>query len=147
LTTTKTGVLVAALLTAAAPAAFAQSHMTPVPTPPRTITGTIGPNQIRASKMIGMDVFSKYNQKVGSVDDIVLNRNGTVAAVVVSANGKDVGLPLDDFNASHDRLTLTNITQPELNGAAEYHLTNKNTGAGTTGSPVKGGQLGSNAGR
>jgi sporulation protein YlmC with PRC-barrel domain len=133
---TKTGVLVAALLTAAAPAALAQSHSTPVPTPPRTITGTIGPNQIRASQMIGMDVYGKYNQKIGSVQDIILDRNGRVAAVVVSANGKNIGLPLNDFNASHNRLTLTNITQQQLNGAAEYHLTNKNTGAGTTGSPA-----------
>lgn len=143
----KTGVLVAALLTAAAPAALAQTRTMPVSTPPRTIVGTIGPDQIRASKMIGMDVYGKYNQKVGSVDDIILNRSGTVAAVVVSTNGKDVGLPLSDFNASRNRLTLTNITQQQLNGAAEYHLTDKNTGAGTTGSPVHGGQLGSGAGR
>jgi len=142
LTTMKTAAFVAALLTAAAPTAFA-AHMESVPTPPKTIVGTIQPNQMRASQVIGMDVYGKYNQKIGSVQDIILNRNGTVAAVVFSANGKNVALPLKDFNASHNRLTLTNITKQQVDAAAEYHLTDKNTGAGTTGSPLHGGQLGS----
>lgn len=143
---TKTGVLVAALLTAAAPAVLAQSHMASVPTPPKTITGTIGPNQMRASKMIGMNVYGKYNQQIGSVQDIILDRNGRVAAVVISANGKNIALPLSAFDASHNRLTLMNISLQQANGAAPYHLTDNNTGAGTTGVPVRGGPLGTGAG-
>jgi sporulation protein YlmC with PRC-barrel domain len=144
---TRTGVLVAALLTAAAPAAFAQSHMTAVPTPPQTITGTIGPNQMRASKMIGSTVYDQHNQNIGSLKDIVLNRNGKVAAMVVSTHGKNVALPLNDFTSNHNRLTLTNITNGELREAQRYHLVNKATGAGTTQSPVHGGRLGSSAGK
>ena len=143
---TKTGVLVAALLTAAAPAALEQTHTKPVPTPPRTIVGTVGPNQNRASKMIGTDVYGKYNQKIGSVQDIILNRSGRVAAVVISANGKNIALPLNDFNASLNRLTLMNISLQQANGAAPFHLTDNNTGAGTTGVPVSGGPLGTGAG-
>jgi sporulation protein YlmC with PRC-barrel domain len=142
LTIAKTGALVAALLTAAAPAALAQSHMASVPTPPKTITGTVGPNQIRASKMIGTNVYGMYNQQIGSVQDIILNRSGRVAAVVVSANGKNVALPLNDFDASRNRLTLMHISLQELKGAAPFHLTNNNTGAGKTGVPLRGGPLG-----
>jgi sporulation protein YlmC with PRC-barrel domain len=142
MTKTGTGVLVAALLTAAAPAALAQTHTMPVPTPPRTIVGTVGPNQIRASKMIGTDVYGKYNQKIGSVQDIILDRSGRVAAVVISANGKNIALPLNAFDASHNRLTLMNISLQQANGAAPFHLTDNNTGAGTTGVPVRGGPLG-----
>ncbi|HJU15290.1 MAG TPA: PRC-barrel domain-containing protein [Stellaceae bacterium] len=140
--TIRTGALVSALLIAAAPAAFAATHTAPVQTPPKTIAGTIQPNQMRASKLIGMDVYGMYNVKIGSVQDVILNRNGTVAAVVFSANGKNVALPLDDFNGSHNRLTLTHLTQQQLKEAGQYNLTNKNTGAGTTGSPLHGGQLG-----
>ncbi|HJU15289.1 MAG TPA: PRC-barrel domain-containing protein [Stellaceae bacterium] len=142
MTTVKTGALIAALLTVAAPAAFA-AHMETVQAPPKTIVGTIQPNQFRASKMIGMDVYGMYNQQIGSVQDLVLNRNGTVAAVVFSANGKNVALPLNDFTANNNRLTLLHISKQQMNGAAEYHLQNNNTGAGTTGSPLHGGQLGS----
>lgn len=143
MTSIKTAALVAALLTAAAPAAFAQSHTAPVSTPPQTITGTIGPNQFRASKFIGMDVYGKYNQQIGSVQDIVLNRNGTVAAVVISGgNNGDVALPLKDFDASNNRLTLTHLSKQQVQGAQLYHLQAKNGNAGNIGVPVRGGQLG-----
>ncbi|HJU15291.1 MAG TPA: PRC-barrel domain-containing protein [Stellaceae bacterium] len=121
--TIKTGALVSALLLAAAPAAFAATHAAPAQTPPKAITGTVQPSQMLASKMLGMDVFGKYNQRIGSVQDIVLNRNGTVAAVVVKANNqKRIALPLKDFNVGHNWLALTNITGLQLNGMTPYHL-------------------------
>jgi sporulation protein YlmC with PRC-barrel domain len=143
LTTTKMGVLVAALLTAAAPAALARTHAMPVSTTPRTIIGTIQPNQLRASKMIGATVYDAYNRDVGSVQDIVLDRNGRVAAVVISTHGRNIGLPMRDFTASRNRLTLINITDQQLRLAQPFHLTNDTTGAGTTQSPLHGGRLGS----
>lgn len=141
--TAKTGVLVAALLTAAAPAALAQTHTAPLPTAPKTIAGTIQPNQLRASKIIGSTVYDQDNKSVGSVKDIVLSRQGHIAAMVVSTHGRNVGLPLHDFTASHNRLTLVNIRDAQLRQAQRYHLTNKNSGAGTSQSPVNGGRLGS----
>jgi sporulation protein YlmC with PRC-barrel domain len=147
LTSIKTGALVAALLTAAAPAALAQTPTAPVPTTPRTIVGTIQPNQLRASKMIGSTVYDQDNKDIGSLKDIVLDRDGRVAAMVVSTHDKNVALPLDDFTASHNRLTLTNIRDAQLEQAQPYHMTNDTTGAGTTQSPVNGGRLGSGAGR
>lgn len=41
----------------------------------------------RASKIIGMDVVNRQGQKVGDVEDIVLDRNGNVAYAVVSTGG------------------------------------------------------------
>lgn len=41
----------------------------------------------RASKIIGMDVVNRNGEKVGDVEDIVLDRNGNVAYAVVSTGG------------------------------------------------------------
>ena len=143
MTSIKTGALVAALLTAAAPAALAQTHLAPLPTAPRTIAGTIGPNQLRASKMIGSTVYDQDNKDIGSLKDIVLDRAGRIAAMVVSTHDKNVALPLNDFTASRNRLTLVNIRDAQLKEAQRYHLTSTTTGAGTSQSPVNGGRLGS----
>ncbi|MCE2949947.1 MAG: PRC-barrel domain-containing protein [bacterium] len=41
----------------------------------------------RASKIIGTNVRNRQGEKIGDVEDIVLDRNGTVAYAVVSTGG------------------------------------------------------------
>jgi sporulation protein YlmC with PRC-barrel domain len=107
----------------------------------------IQPDQIRASKMIGSRVYDLQNRKIGSVQDLVLNRDGTVADVVIDVGstlgmgGKDVAVRLSDIKTDNNRLTLDR-TKEQLQSMAEYRLENRNTGAGTTTSPVEGGRLG-----
>jgi sporulation protein YlmC with PRC-barrel domain len=107
----------------------------------------IQPDQIRASKMIGSSVYDEQNRKIGSVKDLVLNKDGTVADVVVDVGatlgmgGKDVALRLSDIKTDNNRLTVDR-TKEQLQKMAEYRLENRNTGAGTSTSPVQGGRLG-----
>jgi sporulation protein YlmC with PRC-barrel domain len=140
----------AALLAAAAPLASAQTNPnmerhTAVNT---AITSeTIQADQIRASKMLGSSVYDLQNRKIGSVKDLVLNKDGTVAAVVVDLGstlgmgGKDVAIRLSDIKTDNNRLTLDR-TKEQLQQMAQYRLENRNTGAGTSTSPVEGGRLG-----
>src|SRR6202043_3750068 len=93
-TVTKTLSAVAlALALGAAPVAFAQ-------TPPHGAANRVEPygttnraeeviqsDQIRASKMIGSAVYDVQNRKIGKVRDMVLDRSGQIAAVVVDAGG------------------------------------------------------------
>jgi cation transporter-like permease len=76
----------AAILAAAMPAAYAQTSATPetraAATSPARHAG-IMPDQVRASKMIGATVYDLQNRNIGSVKDLVLDRDGKVAAVVV----------------------------------------------------------------
>ena len=77
---------VAALLIATAPLAYAQqtgtaSHDPTVAAP--NLSGIIQPDQIRASKIIGSGVYDVQNRDIGKVTDVILNRDGRVAAVVV----------------------------------------------------------------
>jgi sporulation protein YlmC with PRC-barrel domain len=142
------GAALAVALCAASPLALAQST-----TVHRVVAETtIQPDQMRANKIIGASVYDRNNAKIGSVQDIVLDRDGRVAAVVVDVGGflgmgaKDVAVRLSDIKTDNNRLTL-DLTKPELQRMATYHLTDRNTGAGTTESPVHGGTLGSGTGR
>ena len=137
----------ATLLVATAPVAYAEAA-------PRSATAamvpesTIHPDQFRASKMIGSSVYDVQNRKIGHVTDLVLDRDGQVASVVVDVGaflgmgGKYVAVALRDFKTDHNRLTL-DLTKEQLQQAQNYRLENPNTGAGTSSSPVHGGHLGS----
>ena len=142
---------VAALLIATTPLAYAQTapHVTTVAA--TRLGGIIQPDQIRASKMIGSSVYSVQNVDIGKVQDLILDRDGRVASVVVDVGaflgmgGKDVAVRLRDIKTDNNRLTL-DLTKDQLLQAQTYQLENPDTGAGSSTSSVHRGQLGSGAG-
>jgi sporulation protein YlmC with PRC-barrel domain len=145
---------VAAIMMATAPFAFAQSAAAThgAATMANPTGNWIKSDQFRASKMIGSTVYDVQNRDIGSVKDLIVDRDGRVAAAVVGvgggflgSGGKYVAVPLSDLKSDNNRLTL-NMTKEELQQAEEYHLTNNNTGAGSSTSPVTGGHLGSASG-
>ncbi len=154
---------VTALLLSTSPLAFAQTvtpqHESTTVAPSDRATATeaapvaemIQPDQVRASKMIGSTVYDVQNRDIGKVGDIVLDRDGKVAAVVVEVGsflgigGKNVAVRLSDIKTDNNRLTL-DLSKEKLQQANNYELENKETGAGSSTSPVHGGHLGSSAG-
>jgi sporulation protein YlmC with PRC-barrel domain len=110
------------------------------------VAHSIQTDEIRASKMIGSAVYDVQNRKIGSVDDVILNKDGKVDAVVIDVGsflgmgGKDVAVLPSDIKTDNNRLTLDR-TKEQLQQMAAYNLENKNTGAGTSTSPVQGGNL------
>jgi sporulation protein YlmC with PRC-barrel domain len=139
-----------AAILATAIQAYAQTRATPEPhaAVTRAEPGRfIQPSQIRASKMIGSTVYDVQNRNIGSVKDLVLDREGKVAEVVVDVGsflgigGKYVAVDLNDIKANNNRLTLDR-SKEQLQQMAAYHLEDRTTGAGTSTSPASGGQLG-----
>ena len=138
----KTYAVALATMLGSAPFAFAAQ--------PTTAQGQQGiqPDQMRASKMIGSSVYDVQNQKIGKVDDLVLARDGKIDAVVVDVGsllgmgGKDVAVRPTDLKTDNNRLTLE-VTKDQLKQMPDYKLTDRNTGAGTSPSPVHGGKVGS----
>lgn len=151
------GAAIAALLVIAAPMANAADNQRNTANQQgATATNPAGsdqikPDQMRASKIIGATVYDRQNQKLGDVQDLVLDKSGRVAAVVVSVGsvigvgGKNVAVKMSDIKTDHNRLTLDR-TKQQLQQAANYQLTDRETGAGTSASPVTGGQAGSSTG-
>ena len=150
----------AAVLMATAPIAFAQSNTAPRTTTAPTATDATATNpsadriqsdQFRASKMIGSTVYDVQNRDIGKIEDLIIDRDGRVSSAVVDVGtflgmgGKYVAVPLDNIKTDNNRLTL-DMTKEQLKQAQDYHLTNDNTGAGSSTSPVTGGHLGSGSG-
>jgi sporulation protein YlmC with PRC-barrel domain len=133
---------VALALAAAAPVVCAQTATTH----DALVAYSIQTDEIRASKMIGSAVYDVQNRNIGSVDDVILNKDGKVDAVVIDVGsflgmgGKDVAVLPSDIKTDNNRLTLDR-TKEQLQQMASYNLENKNTGAGTSTSPVEGGRL------
>ena len=109
---------------------------------------TIQPNQMRASKMIGSSVYDVQNRDIGKVSDLVVDRDGRIADVVIDVGsflgmgGKNVAVRLVELKTDNNRLTL-DVTKEQLQQMANYRLENRNTGAGSSASPVTGGRAGS----
>jgi sporulation protein YlmC with PRC-barrel domain len=77
----------------AAPAAFAQTTTTTPADKPATTTMADGQfyshqaGEMRASKLIGSKVTNAANESVGEINDVVLGKDGKVAAVIIGVGG------------------------------------------------------------
>jgi len=142
--THKYSAALAVLLVCASPAAFAANSNRAATNQPEM---TIQNDQLRAHKMIGAAVYDRNNQRIGSIQDIVLNKDGNVADVVVDVGrflhmgGKFVAVKFSDIKTDHNRLTLDR-SKEQLQQAQAYMLEDTNTGAGQGPSPATGGRLG-----
>jgi sporulation protein YlmC with PRC-barrel domain len=119
----------AAAMLAASPLALAQSTaqtsaMTPTADAPAT---RIEAGQIRGTDLRGSSVYDSQNKKIGSVDDMILDHNGRVAAVVIGVKDKDVAVGMRDLKfAMSDNNGLKQVTIDkswnELESATPFDL-------------------------
>ena len=136
----------AAIVSAAAPGAYAQTSTMPA-THAAVTSHIIQSDEVRVSKMTGSTVYDLQNRNIGKVKDLVLNKDGAVDVVVLDVGsflgmgGKYVGIPISDIKANNNRLTLGR-TKEQLQQMAAYQLDNPDTWAGTSTSPATGGHLG-----
>ena len=121
---------VALALAAATPVTYAQTA-----TSHDMLPHSIQTDEIRASKMIGSAVYDVQNRKIGKVDAVVVD-----VGSFLGMGGKDVAVLPSDIKSDNNRLTLDR-TKEQLQQMASYNLENRNTGAGTSTSPVEGGRL------
>ena len=140
-------------ITLAIPAAsgFAQSPTAPAPTTaPTTAPGGTPPaastapraaapaaapaarhmreHEMRASKLIGSSINDASDQKIGSVTDLIVDRDGKVTEVVVGVGGflgageKNVAVKMADLKRGKDNHLVLNTTKDALKQMAAYDL-------------------------
>ena len=63
----------------------------------------------RASKLAGVDVYNEANEKIGNINDVILDRSGKVAKVILGVGGV-VGLGEHYVAVAFDKLTW--VDQP-----------------------------------
>ena len=117
----KSLLVAAALLTAVpvaafAPAAFAQGA-------PQTLVGLNVSNVAsgyRASKIVGSAIVNEANDKVGTIDDLIVSRSDRVPYAIISVGGflgmgdKLVAVPMANLQFSMDRTLFSGATKDML---------------------------------
>lgn len=89
--------------------------------------------QWRASKLVGVDIYGSNNEKIGDVNEILLDKSGNAQAVVIGVGGflgvgaKDVAIP---FSAVEWRDT----PRPSASGSGMSGGSTSTSGAGSTSS-------------
>jgi sporulation protein YlmC with PRC-barrel domain len=137
--------LAAALLSAAVFSAPAYAQTADRAAPAATTAGSQEKMMLkgnwRASKLMGLDVYNDANEKLGDVNELILDKNGKVSAVVIGVGGF-LGMGEHDIAVSMDKLkfieepvrTSSTATAPRDTATTTRETTTKETttGAATT---------------
>ena len=91
-------------------------------------------NKLRLSKVIGASVYNDQNQKVGSVDDVLVPGTSSTstadATAVISVGGflgmgsKLVTVPYSKLQVANDKIIMPGASKDALNGMPTYHYNN-----------------------
>ena len=95
-------------VTAFSGSAYAQTAQPADRTPPAVTTSKNADNlmlkgQWRASKLMGLDVYNDANEKLGDINELILDKDGKVNAVVIGVGGF-LGMGEHDVAVSMDKL-------------------------------------------
>jgi sporulation protein YlmC with PRC-barrel domain len=131
-------VLAAALLTAAifsAPAYAQTAQPTNRAAPAATTAGSHEKMALkgnwRASKLMGLDVYNEANEKLGDINELILDKNGKVNAVVIGVGGF-LGMGEHDIAVTMDKLKF--MEEPvRTSSTAPASTTRETTKETTTG--------------
>lgn len=78
----------------------------------------------RASKLMGLDVYNEANEKLGDINELILDKNGKVNAVVIGVGGF-LGMGEHDIAVSMDKLKF--IEEPVRTSSTEPAATTRET--------------------
>jgi len=141
----------AALLAASAPIAYAQtttvpSHSATAVEHGLTTQSRVMPGQIRMTDMNGATIYGAGDKSIGDIKDVVLDRDGRVAEVVLNVGatlgmgGKLVAIPMNDIKIATDsnnkpRFTV-DMTEAQLKSAQAFSLTAPSERTGSSTAPA-----------
>lgn len=87
--------------------AYAQSSTSTAPAPAANATQMHQEGDWRASKLVGVNVYNDSNDKIGSINDIILDKSGKVATVILGVGGF-LGVGEHLVAVKFDQLKFTN---------------------------------------
>jgi sporulation protein YlmC with PRC-barrel domain len=110
--------------------AFAQSPQPADRNAPAATTAQTPANKMmlkgnwRASKLMGLDVYNEANEKLGDVNELILDKTGKVTAVVIGVGGF-LGMGEHDIAVSMDKLKF--VEEPLRTSSAAPATTRETT--------------------
>ena len=119
---------------------------TTTPTPPaQGSTAQVGsgqlltqmsPDMMRGSKLMGVDVYGSDNQKIGDIDEVLVDKQGKIQAVVVGVGGF-LGIGQKDIAVRYDQVQW--MSPQEVQSASPQASGTTTTGGVTAPSAPAGG--------
>jgi sporulation protein YlmC with PRC-barrel domain len=82
--------------------------------------------QIRASKLIGSSVYNDQKEKIGSIDELLVDQHHAVISAVLSVGGflglgsKMVNVPYNELRVVGDEIVMSGATKDQLNQMPSY---------------------------
>lgn len=143
----------AVILAASMPMAYAADANKAAATPPTGATTVhtsvpvnhIMPGQIRATQMNGSTVYDAHGKNIGDIKDVILDKQGRVAAVVLDVGsflgvgGKHVALSMNDMKVDFDNNNKpkfsVDMTKDQLKAAQGFDLNEKTATIGSSTAP------------
>ncbi len=92
-------------------------------------TAPVGPNQHRASDLINQSVYNRANERVGEVNELVLDQNGQVVAAIIGVGGflgigeRNVAVNFNQLQMMNENNTMrlvVNADKAQLQQAPEF---------------------------
>ncbi|HYK51237.1 MAG TPA: PRC-barrel domain-containing protein [Terriglobales bacterium] len=87
----------------------------------------------RASKLMGLNVYNEANEKLGDVNELILDKDGKVNAVVIGVGGF-LGMGEHDIAVTMDKLKF--IEEPVRSSSTAPATTTRETTTGTSTAPA-----------
>jgi hypothetical protein len=81
-------------------------------------------------QILGHPVYNNMDERVGSVDDIIVTADKSVSYAIINAGGflavarHNVAIPVSQFKLDGDKLVLPGATRDALKAAPEFEYTN-----------------------
>ena len=92
----------------------------------------------RTSKMVGLSVYNDNNESLGSINDLLADKNGDIKAVVLGVGGflgvgeHLVAVPFDKVKFTDEPIVYTGTAGAQNPGGARPSTSTTTTGAATT---------------
>jgi sporulation protein YlmC with PRC-barrel domain len=97
----------------------------------------------RAAKVVGLNVYNDQNENVGSINDLLMDKSGTIKAAVISVGGflgmgaRLVAVPFDKIKFTTEPVAYTGASNvPATDGAKPPMSKTTTTGAAGGSSPA-----------
>jgi sporulation protein YlmC with PRC-barrel domain len=126
----RTGLLAGAYVLALASATSAQTAgsaaVTTAGSGSAGVATRIAPDELRASKIIGRNVYGPDDKSIGDIDDLVLGIDGAVRLAVISVGGflglgsKQVAVPWTEVKLGKDDHLTVNLDRDKLASAPAF---------------------------
>jgi len=138
------GLFAAALLSSTA---FAQTSTAPAPAPAAAPKADVGAPKLasphwRASKLKGVNIYNEQNDKLGDINEIILDKEGKVLGYVIGVGGF-LGMGKHDILVQMDKLKFVNepvrtsSTTSTTTGSAARPATSPSTTTSTSSTASK----------